>query len=109
MENIFLERKITKYLFTNYILDNMDKKKPLHPIQIQILKALYNQKMTIYYLSKNLKLPSPLVRYHVMCLVNKNLLKKEKRMDNSFVYFVNKEVIKLNKKDDKVVILIELT
>ena len=108
MENIFLERKISKYLFTNYILDTMNKKKPLHPIQIQILKALYNQKMTIYYLSKTLKLPSPQVRYHVMHLVNKNLLKKEKRMDNAYSYYTNKELIQIVKEKDKDVVLIKV-
>jgi len=87
----------------------MKKDKPLHPIQIQILKTLYNQKLTIYELGKVLKIPTALVRYHVKYLESKNLVKKEKRMDSSFLYFTNKELVQLIKEENKDIVLIKLT
>jgi len=87
----------------------MKKEKPLHPIQIQILKVLYNQRLTVYALGKALNLPTSLVRYHVKYLEEKNLVKKMKRMDNAFLYYTNREVVEVKREREKDIIIIKFT
>ena len=82
--------------------------KPLHPIQIQILKLLYNKKLTIYQISKELKIPTQLINYHVKSLTEKGLLIKEQSDTNRFVYFTNKDLIELKTHKNQDLLIIKM-
>jgi len=85
------------------------KKKPLHPLQIQILMLLYNRKLTPYKISACFSKPYQLVKYHVDQLFSqKLLLRKEKPDGRGFLYYTNKRMVKLETKKDKKIIYIRI-
>ena len=82
--------------------------KPIHPIQIKILKLLYNKKLTIYQISKELKIPTQLISYHVKSLTKKGLLIKQEFNSNRFIYFTNKDLVELKTRKDKDLLIIKM-
>lgn len=85
-------------------------KKTLHPIQVQILKSLYRQKLTTYKLSKKLLKPTPLIQFHVNQLFSKKfLLRKENKERKGWVYYTNKRKVKLTEEKDKDILYIKIS
>jgi len=81
--------------------------KPLHPLQIDILKILYGKKMTIYKVAKKLNKQTPLIQFHVRQLYNKKLLiRKEMENRNGFLYYTNKRTVKIINDKDKEILYI---
>jgi len=85
------------------------RKRPLHPLQIQILVLLYSRKLTPYKISVKLSRPYQLIKYHVdQLFTQKLLLRKEKPSGKGFLYYTNKRMVRLEKKSDKKVIYIRV-
>ena len=83
-------------------------RKIFHPIQVQILKLLYRKKLTIYHISKILSKPTPLVQFHIGQLFKKGfLLRKPLEDKKGFLYYTNKNKVKLFEERNKQILYIK--
>jgi len=68
----------------------------LHPIQVKILKLIYNRSMSVYKMSKELNIPTPQVQFHVSQLHKKGFVNAiENKSGRGKVYRANKRKVKI--------------
>jgi len=66
----------------------------LHPIQVQIIRNLYENTTSLYKIAEKLNIPYPKLIYHVSQLYKKGLLVKTNK-NEKIIYRVNKKVVKI--------------
>jgi len=83
--------------------------KPLHSLQVKILKLIYKRKMSIYKISKILGKPTPLIQFHVNHLYKMGLLRREENKKNKgYVYKTNHSKVKIEDVKDKTIVYIKV-